>query len=542
MSQLSDAHTKLKQIRDKKDLKLRPTPHLKTTFTDFSGNEKPLVVRYYQVQGILHLVVMKRFLLGDDTGLGKTLETIAALCYVWESDKNRKVIVLTTKSALRQWVREFPRFTNGVKVFACSGDREERAAAREAYVKATGPAVLVMGYRSACNDLTGMQDWKDYILVLDEATVFKNPKTQVHQVVRYFSGVADRVWALTATLIKNHLMEGFGIYEVVVPGLFRMSANKFMTYFCTVQLTPIKGGRKIPVIIGYPTEKVKEFREFIDPYFLGRPKHEVATDLPTLTFREIEVRLTPEQESLYNDAISGMIEVKDKTAGAAPGAMIEKEVSKLTAIGYCQQIVNHPDLIGREGESPKLEALIDLLTDGDLADEKVIVFSRFKKMIDLVMPRLKAEKIKAVRITGDEDDKQRDAAQTSFLNPDSDVRVACITTAGSDAINLQAAKAIICFDTPWSGGEFIQLAGRMIRIGSVHDRCFIIHLVGRGAKKTVDHRILEVLGKKMGLIEMVLGKRLKGDGDTSVITVDNDISDIYSGLRADARELTGRKS
>ena len=58
---------KLKALRERKDLKLKPTPHLKTTFTDFSGNEQDLTIRYYQVQGILHLIFMKRFLLGDDT-------------------------------------------------------------------------------------------------------------------------------------------------------------------------------------------------------------------------------------------------------------------------------------------------------------------------------------------------------------------------------------------------------------------------------------------------------------------------------------------
>ena len=102
---------------------------------------------------------------------------------------------------------------------------------------------------------------------------------------------------------------------------------------------------------------------------------------------------------------------------------------------------------------------------------------------------------------------------------------------------MQAAKALICYDTPWSAGDFIQLIGRMIRIGSLHDTCYAIHLVAKSFqhKITIDKRVMEVLGKKMKLIEMVLGKRFKGEDDSSVIEVQNDISDIFNGLLDDAR-------
>jgi len=549
---LTATHTKLLEIRERKDLKLRPTKHLKTTFTGFDGVEKPLSVRYYQVQGILHLVLMKRFLLGDDTGLGKTLEAIAALCYIWEKDPDRKVIVLTTKSAAPQWVKEFGKFTTGVKVIACQGDKKQRTAARAMFEKATGPTVIVMGYRSAVQDFTSMQGWKDFILVADEATAFKTPTTQVHQVIRHFSGAAERTWGLTATLIKNHLMEGYGIYQVIVPGLFGMNKNQFMLYYCLCRMQSIpRSNRQIPVITGYLPERIQEFKAVIDPYYIGRAKHTVASDLPALIMQEIEVDLTDQQEEKYAEALAGLLEVggskvKDGDFTEVPedserqiqAGNALKEVTKLTAIIYCQQIINSPELIGIPGESPKLEALIDFLSEGAFEDEKVIVFSRFKKMIDIIMPRLAKEKIKAVRITGDESTAQRDAAMTSFQNPNSDVRVACLTTAGSEAINLQAAKAIVCFDTPWSAGEFLQLVGRMIRIGSTHDTCSVVHLVAKGKKKTVDHRVLEVLGKKMSLVEAVLGKRIKGTGESSIISVENDISDLFQSLKQDARERT----
>ena len=370
-------------------------------------------------------------------------------------------------------------------------------------------------------------------VLVSNCTAFKNPKTQVHQVCQHLAEQADKVWGLTATLIKNNLMEGHGIYKVVVPGLFQMSTSQFMQHYCITRMQKIpKSNRQVPVIVGYTKSRVLEFKNTIAPYFLGRPKYEVASELPSLTIQNISVEMTHEQDDKYKEALEGLLEI------GTENGLIDKETTKLTALIYCQEIVNDLELIGAtDCLSPKLETLIDILSNGDFAEENVIIFTRFRTMVDIIMPRLAKAKIPAVRITGSEDEDQREAAKAAFQDPNSDVRVACITMAGSDAINLQAAKALICYDTPWSAGDFIQLVGRMIRIGSVHDTCYALHLVAsshmHGA--TIDKRVMGVLGKKMNLIETVLGKRFKGENDVSVIEVSNDISDIFSGLLSDAR-------
>jgi len=466
-----------------------------------------------------------------------TLEAIAALCYLWAKIPNQKTIILTTKSATEQWAGEFHKFTRGVTVIKGKGTPAARKTAREAFAKATGPTVLIMGYRSAVQDFTHLQHFKDYTLICDEATAFKNPKTQVFQVCRHMAAQAATAWGLTATLIKNNLMEGYGIYQVIVPPLFEQySYNQFMFYFCMVRMQPIpRSNRQIPVIIGYTKEKIQEFKEAIAPYFLGRPKYEVASELPSLTIRTVTVNMSGEQDDRYKDALDGLLEVSTSEG------LVEKEVSKLTAVTYCQEIVDDLELIGgTDCLSPKLETLIDLLTDGEFSEDNVIVFTRFRTMVDIIMPRLAKAKIEAVRITGSENETQREEAKAAFQNPNSPVRVACITMAGSDAINLQAAKVLICYDTPWSAGDFIQLVGRMIRIGSIHDKCYALHLVAESLRHdtTIDKRVMNVLGKKMNLIESVLGKRFKGEGeDDSIIEVSNDISDIFSGLVEDAKNL-----
>ena len=458
-----------------------------------------------------------------------TIECISALCHIWDRMPDHKVIVLTTKSAAPQWVSEFQKFTAGVKTFLCRGSKAKRQEIRAAFMMTKEPCVLVMNYRTAVVDITDMQGWKGASIIFDEATAFKSTTAQVHQVCKHLSFQAVRTWALSGTLIKNNLMEGYGIYNVVVPGLFG-SKNRFMQDYCIIQMQRIANGRQIPIVKGYRKKDIVAFKRVIDPYFLGRPKHEVAPELPPLTTREIRVELTPEQSKKYDEALSGLLTIGGE----------EKETTKLTSIIYCQEIADHPILIKAEGESSKMEALIEILTEGDLAGEKVIIFTRFRQMVNHAIPVLKEHKVPCVRVTGDENDMQRKAAMETFQNPESNVNVIWITMAGGDAINLQAAKAIIFYDSPWSAGDYIQCLGRMIRIGSEHENVFAYHMIADG---TVDERVQEVLNKKMALIEAVIGKRVKGEkGDPIEFKAGGEIDDLFSLLKQDAVKRTrGRK-
>lgn len=531
---LDAIYKKLLKVRERESLTLKDSKYLRDTFIDFGGREKKFEFRHYQKQAVLHLFGMQRFVLGDDTGLGKTLCVIGALTYVWAKNPNQKVLVLTTKSAAPQWVDEFKRFTKGINAFLCRGTPKKRAQARKVFLNSVGPTVLVMGYRSAVQDFTHLQDWEDFIFVGDEITAVKNPRTQVAQVCRHLSRKAKRAWGLSATIIKNNLTEGYGIYQVIVPGLFS-SMNHFMKHFCIVEYIRIpRSNRKIPQIVGHSDWHIEKFRKLIDPRFLGRSKHVVAPELPTLTIRKIKVGLHPEQVDKYLEALEGLLEVLTEDG------MEEKEVSKLTAIIYCQEIVNHLGLIGHEGNSSKLETLVEMLTEGDLAGEKVIVFSRFRKMVDIAMPTLEKAGIKCTRVTGSENDLERRKAMVEFQTADSDINVIFITMAGGDAINLQAAKAIIFFDSPWSAGDLIQILGRMIRIGSDHDKVYAFHLITESdkipKKMTVDGRVQQVLAKKMGLIEAVIGERVKGvKGGTLEHRLDSGINELFDLLRDDAK-------
>lgn len=536
------AFDRLWAVREREDIALPTPPNFREFITNSRGDSVPLILRPYQQQMVVHILSVPRFVVGDDCGLGKTIESIAGLCQVWKRDPNHKVIVLTKKSSVPQWEDEFEKFTTGVEVFMAVGTPKKRTVAQKAWAGTEGPTVLIQGYTSACNDFSTMQHWEGYTLILDEVTVVKNPSTRVHKVCRHYSTQAARCWGLTATLIKNNLLEGYGIFKVVKPALFPYSKNAFINQYCITKMQRVANGRMVPQIVGYRPSDIVKFRDKIqgtqtneldgtkptgEPSYLGRPKHAVAKDLPVLTTRTVKVGMSKFQHEKYQEALAGLLEMGDGD---------EKETTQLTALIYCQEIVNHPALIGFDAgyKSEKLEELKNMLTEGgDFHDEKVIVFTRFKEMVNVAMPYLEKEGVKCVRVTGDENEFQRREAMKAFQDYNNETRVIFITMAGGDAINLQSAKALVFYDSPWSAGDYLQIVGRMIRIGSENDTCYAVHLVCRD---TIDERVGQVVRKKMKLIEQVLGERVKGQDD-EVIGAGSDIKDLFEAMVVDARKV-----
>ena len=159
--------SKLLEVRSTPGLNLKPNEYLRETFKGLDGKEKPLVIRDYQAQMIVSLAIMNRFVVGDDCGLGKTLEVIASLTYLWSKNPDTKVVVLTTKSAIQQWADEVHRFTKGVHAYPCTGTPKQREKSRDSFLKDTGPSVLIMGYRTAVQDFTAIQKWKGFVFIAE---------------------------------------------------------------------------------------------------------------------------------------------------------------------------------------------------------------------------------------------------------------------------------------------------------------------------------------------------------------------------------------
>jgi SNF2 family DNA or RNA helicase len=279
----------------------------------------------------------------------------------------------------------------------------------------------------------------------------------------------------------------------------------------------ISGGRKIPVIVGY--RNLTRFREVIDPYFLGRPKSIVSEELPDVITKKIYLDLTTAQQEKYDEALSGLLTL---------GSDEVKETTMLTQMIYCQQIVDSLALIGIDDASTKEEELFRVL-DEELLGEKVVIYTNFRKMVDRLSTLFDAKKMKYTRITGAENkDSEREENRALFQKPGSGTDIMMITNAGSAAINLQSASAIIFFDSPWSYGDYKQLLGRIVRIGSRHESVLALHMVTEG---TIDEHVLKTLKKKKALIDPILG----GAEDVLKFDTGTDVVDIFEMLRNDAR-------
>lgn len=572
--QQAKTYARLKEIRESQTCELKPTPLLRDTIVGLDGKEAPFKLRYYQVQGVFHMLTIPRMILGDDCGLGKTIETIATFCYLWQKEPKNRVVVVAPKSAIRQWASEIRKFTNGIKVYVTT-DEEKKSkgespveARKRVYAAwANAPAdefsVLILNYAILVRDwhhggfqppkksgklpkepvkpglLDALTNRESLVVVFDEATAFKNMSTKTWEIAGFLSERAHRCYGLTATLLKNHLMEGYCIFRVVRPGVFT-TKTKFLEDYCHVIQQQV-GKARINLVTGY--KNIDHFRDRIDPFYLGRKKHQVATELPKLTTREVSFRLNPAEEVKYTQALNGVLELGD-------GELREFEENKaLVSLIYCQQVVNSLALLQfKEGDliddfstleqkthkvgtlGSKEQALVDLMT-GELDDQKVIVYTRFESLVGRLQAILKREGIESVRITGKEKDQQRKAAQDAFQDLESKVKVCFITAAGSEAINLQAAVAMIFYDAPWSWGDFVQTIGRMIRIGSPHAAVLAFHLVAerggnRDDRKTIDHHVLQLLRRKKNMIDQVLG-----DGAVGALKFDKSGSPVKELLK-----------
>lgn len=545
-------YDKLKEVRASTTVALKPTPLLKTEITNIEGEKIPFTLRYYQVQGAFHLLVTKRMVLGDDTGLGKTVETIAALCYMLEKDPTLKPIVVTTKSSVRQWASELRRFTNGLRPIVVGEDKKSKETPVEARTRsyeewAKEPnTVLIMNYALFVRDWNhgGFQPPKKngklskepvkpglldgitlelgqrVVAIYDEASAFKNMRTKTWEMVRFLSDRAGRAYGLTATLLKNHLEEGYSIYKALRPSTFG-NKQDFLDTYCVYRLQEI-GRKKVPLVLGY--RNIDEFKSRIDPFFLGRKKHMVSTELPVVNSREVPASMSAAEDAKYDEALSGVMELGD-------GEVKDFEENKaLVSLIYCQQIVDSLALLKfSEGDEvtsgmafepethtigavhSKEQALVDLLQE-ELEGDKVIIYTRFERLVTRLTEILRRNGIKSVRITGKENDKKRQDAQKVFQDLKSDTKVVFITSAGSEAINLQAAAATVFYDLPWSWGEYVQVLGRMVRIGSPHKGVMTYHLLAErpGGGKTIDHHVLALLRKKKALIDKVIGEAAVG--------------------------------
>lgn len=454
--------------------------------------------------GVAHLILRPRMLLGDPTGTGKTPQALVAYAYLKEKASRLKLLVLTTQAAQFQWARAVEKFLIGISATVIGYERTRSGAFTSLGPQGRAlqwPALMTtdiwittfaMAVKENLSLLTGLDQ---FVYVLDEAQTLKSHKGEVHYPAALkLSQKARAAWALTATpMMNDRLDELYSIMEMVRPGTFGDYSGYRKTYY-RLQLVKPKWKKKVKAfykVLGY--QNLPLLRSQIDPFFLRRPVTAFQQYLPPVSFQQLDVPLEAKQRALYAEIIG-----KHWPISRTP-------IQQLAALTYAQMAVDAPTVLGfPHVPSAKTSELVRLLQD-QLSDQQVIIYAKFEKVVRVLADALDHLKIAHGVIAGPVGAAQRDKVAQAFQA--GHLQVVLVTNAGAQALDLQAASTVICYDLPWSWGEFRQIVGRARRVGSTHASVNVILLCG---DDTIDGTVAARLTRKESVILTVLGET---DGD-----------------------------
>jgi SNF2 family DNA or RNA helicase len=231
-----------------------------------------------------------------------------------------------------------------------------------------------------------------------------------------------------------------------------------------------------------------------------------------------------------------IVEAMDKILEMPTGEV--KQIQLLPAMIWAQLLANDPRLLDFDVEGEKTNAIIEQL-EGSLHRQRVVIFSKYRRTIDLKEKLLTARKHKVVRITGKESIEEKTAAKDHFMSDGRDhVPILMMTRAGQRAINLQKGGILLTVDMPWSYIDYRQLTGRLKRTGSTHQRIAVFRYLTRlhpdvarqvGTEETIDHYTLSVVHKKQKN-----WRAITGDAE-SIESNNSDVGEIYQMIRGSYR-------
>ena len=448
----------------------------------FKGELRP-----YQQQGVDWLQHLASYGLGgflaDDMGLGKTAQTIAHICVDQaEGRLTAPALIVVPTSLVANWTAELTKFAPHLKVMVLHGlERHER---RE---RMAGIHVVITTYTVLTRDVEEMKQRPWHIVVLDEAQAIKSPEARATRAVCQLA-TTHRL-CLSGTPIENNLDELWSQFAFLMPGLLgdrRGFTKRFRT--------PIeKNGDQV---------SRAQLIARIQPFILRRTKEEVATELPPRHTILGRITLAPDQRELYETIRGTLYEtVREQMAERT---LAQSRVIVLDALLKLRQACCDPRLVklgsGRGTESSaKLEDLLEMISELIPEGRRILLFSQFTSMLDLIKPRLNALAIPFVELRGD----TRDRAEPVRSFEAGEVPLFLISLkAGGRGLNLTSADTVIHYDPWWNPAVENQASDRAHRIGQTKS-VFVYKLI---ATDTVEERILELQQRKAELASIAFSE------------------------------------
>jgi superfamily II DNA or RNA helicase len=415
-------------------------------------------------------------ILADDMGLGKTAQTLAHIALEHEQGRmTDPCLVVVPTSLVHNWVSEAKRFTPHLATLVLHGlDRHERRN------EVDSAQIVVTTYGVVARDIELMKDCMWHLVVLDEAQAIKNPDSRATRAVCGLS--ARHRLCLSGTPVENNLGELWAQFAFLMPGLLG-DRKDFQKRF----RTPIEKR-------GDATRAAHLVRR-TRPFLLRRTKAEVAKELPPKTEVIRHIDLGQEQRDLYETI---RLSVHEKVRAAiADSGLSRNAITVIDALLKLRQVCCDPRLVkiaaaASVGESAKLDSLIEMVSEMVPEGRRILIFSQFTSMLDLIKPELVRAGIPFVELTG----STRDRTEPVERFQRGEVPVFLISLkAGGRGLNLTAADTVIHYDPWWNPAAENQATDRAHRIGQ-DKPVFVYKLI---AANTVEERILELQQRKGNL-------------------------------------------
>ncbi len=473
------APTELIELRDKLDhfSGIAPCPQ---------PADLQATMREYQLAGFRWMQFLSGHglhgILADDMGLGKTLQTLAHLLEEKNSQRSRGVpsLVIAPTSVIPNWRAEALRFTPTLRILVLSG-----AERKKYYTSIPYADVVITSYALLQRDGEKLSKIPFHLMVLDEAQYIKNPSAQVTQAACKIN--ARHRLCLSGTPVENHLGELWSLMRFLMPG-FLGSESAFHNNF-----------RK-PIEKQGDTIRLQALKSRVAPLILRRTKDQVAKELPPKTILTHFIELTTAQKDLY-ETIRATMHKRVRDAIAARG-MQQSQIVFLDALLKLRQLCCHPALLPAEfssqlTRSAKLQYLLELLDTLIEEGRRILLFSQFTTMLDIIRQELEQKKIPYLLLTGAS--KDRGALVVEFQKGHIPIFLISLK-AGGTGLNLTAADTVIHYDPWWNPAAEAQATDRAYRIGQ--EKPVFVHKLL--CENTVEQRIHQLQQEKAGLANQLL--------------------------------------
>ena len=437
----------------------------------------------YQKQGIEFAAFREGAVIADEMGLGKTVQAIGTAIAKKAIFGFERTLIICPASIKEQWKNEIEKFTDE-KATIVEGFPEDRAKIYEQ----CEDYFLIVNYETVLRDKKAINKFNTDFIILDEAQRIKNYDTQTSNSIKSLKKKHSLI--ITGTPIENRLIDLYSIIAFLDP-VFLAPLWEFSYQHCFFD---IKQKNKIT---GY--FNLQKLKERLSDILIRREKKDVVKQLPNISHLDIPVEMHPEQRQYHSSYRSGIAKILHKKF-ITPFDMqrLMLLLSKMRMVCDSTYLVDF-----ETNHSPKLIELKYILfekLDVKNNKRKVIIFSEWKRMNNIIAKMLRENDIGFVELNGSVPVKKRGKLIKEFEENDN-CRVFISTEAGGSGLNLQVADTVINFELPWNPAKKNQRIGRIDRIGQKNQNLTVISFI---TKNSIEEQIAGGLLLKQNLFDGVL--------------------------------------